>query len=159
MANDPDDLDLEILGLLSRDGRIPLAQIAGEVGLSRPAVGQRIERLEKSGVLRGVTAVVDPVAIGRPITAFVFAREMPQTGKGRPAALRDLLAKGDVLEMHSVAGDDCYLLKIRTDSIASLNTLVNKLGSPPLGMSTRTTIVMQTHYEKVGGILLGGTER
>ena len=54
-----------------------------------------------------------------------------------------------------MAGDDCYLIKVRTDSIASLNTLVGKLKEPPLSLSTRTTIVMQTHCEKVGGIILG----
>jgi hypothetical protein len=54
-----------------------------------------------------------------------------------------------------VAGDDCYLIKVRTDSIGSLNAMVSKLTAPPLSLSTRTTIVMQTHCEKVGGIRLG----
>ena len=61
----------------------------------------------------------------------------------------------EVLEAHTVAGDDCYLIKVRTDSIASLNALVSRLGAPPLSLDTRTTIVMQTHCEKVGGITLG----
>jgi Lrp/AsnC family leucine-responsive transcriptional regulator len=69
--------------------------------------------------------------------------------------LRDIIDGDEVLEMHTVAGDDCYLLKVRTDSIASLNTLVGRLKEPPLSLSTRTTIVMQTHCEKVGGIDLG----
>ena len=61
----------------------------------------------------------------------------------------------EVLESHTVAGDDCYFIKVRTDSIASLNALVSKLGAPPLSLNTRTTIVMQTHCEKIGGITLG----
>jgi Lrp/AsnC family leucine-responsive transcriptional regulator len=65
------------------------------------------------------------------------------------------MALDEVIETHTVAGDDCYLIKVRTDSIASLNTLVGKLKEPPLSLSTRTTIVMQTHCEKIGGIVLG----
>ena len=64
----------------------------------------------------------------------------------------------EVLEVHTVAGDDCFLIKVRTDSITSLNTLVQKLTVPPLGLITRTTIVMETHCEKVGGITLGEEE-
>ena len=64
------------------------------------------------------------------------------------------MRSADVLEAHSVAGDDCYLIKVRTDSISSLNALVWKLSAPPLSLSTKTTIVMQTHYEKVGGVVL-----
>jgi hypothetical protein len=54
-----------------------------------------------------------------------------------------------------VAGEDCYLLKVRAESISGLNTLVQQLTVAPLGLATRTTIVMQTHCEKVGGIDLG----
>jgi hypothetical protein len=60
--------------------------------------------------------------------------------------------------VHSVAGDDCYLMKVRAGSIGGLNELVQQLSTPPLSLSTRTTIVMQTHCEKVGGIDLGTKE-
>src|SRR5437867_7060019 len=74
MAVDLDDLDLRILTLLLRDGRAPASQLAEQVGLSRPAVADRIEKLEKQGVIRGTTAVVDHQALGKRITAFVAAR-------------------------------------------------------------------------------------
>ena len=61
----------------------------------------------------------------------------------------------EILEAHSVAGDDCYLIKVRTASMPSLNAIVARLTSPPLSLATRTTIVMETHREKVGGITLG----
>ena len=54
-----------------------------------------------------------------------------------------------------MAGDDCFFIKVRTDSIQTLNELVSKLTAPPLSLATRTTIVMKTHCEKVGGITLG----
>lgn len=154
MAVEVDDLDLRIVDALLRDGRTPAAQIAEQIGLSRPAVADRIEKLERQGVIRGTTAVVQPRALGRDVTAFVAARGATLS----PAAwkkFRDLMAGDEILEVHTVAGDDCYFIKVRTDSISSLNALVARLTSPPLSLTTRTTIVMHTHCEKVGGITLG----
>src|SRR5512142_3182062 len=105
-------------------------------------------------LVRDTTAVVDPAAFGRTVTAFVAARGATLSAKAWQV-FRALMAGDEILEVHTVAGDDCYLLKVRTDSIGSLNSLVSKLTSPPLSLATRTTIVMQTHCEKVGGIMLG----
>ena len=154
MAVELDELDLRIVALLLKDGRTPTAQIAEQIGLSRPAVADRLDKLERQGVIRGTTAVIDPVAIGTSITAFVSARGATLT----PAAwkkFREVMDRDEVLEVHTVAGDDCYLMKVRATSIGALNTLVQQLSAAPLSLSTRTTIVMQTHCEKVGGIDLG----
>jgi Lrp/AsnC family leucine-responsive transcriptional regulator len=150
-----DDFDLNILGLLLRDGRTPASQLADRVGLSRPAVAERIEKLERNGVIRGTTVVVEPAALGREITAFVSARGDVQLTSKAWKGFEELMRSDEVLEVHTVAGDDCFLIKVRTASIASLNTLVARLTAPPLSLSTRTTIVMQTHCEKIGGITLG----
>jgi len=165
MAVAVDEQDLRIVGLLLKDGRAPAAQIAEQIGLSRPAVADRIAKLEQMGVIRGTTVVVDPTALGREITAFIAARggcslsdHGQSLGRSSPEsskAFRDLMAEDEVLEVHIVAGEDCYFIKVRTDSIASLNDLVNRLTSPPLSLATRTTIVMETYCEKVGGITLG----
>lgn len=154
MAVDLNDLDLRIIDLLLRDGRTPAAQIAEQVGLSRPAVADRIEKLERAGVLCGTTVVVDPRSVGRNVTAFVAARGASLSPKAWKS-FRELMLGDEILEVHTVAGDDCYLIKVRTDSITSLNVLVSRLTTPPLSLATRTTIVMQTHCEKVGGITLG----
>ena len=74
MAADLDALDLKILTHLLRDGRAPAQQVADSVGLSRPAVADRIARLERDGVIRGHTVVVEPKAVGRAVTAFIAAR-------------------------------------------------------------------------------------
>lgn len=155
MAVALDDLDTRILGELLRDGRSPVSQLAEAVGLSRPAVAERIDKLQRLGVLRGTTAVVDPSTVGRSITAFVSARGSSQLTPKAKKAFEQLLRSDEVLEAHTVAGDDCYLLKVRTGSIASLNALVSKLSAPPLSLATKTTIVMRTHCEKVGGVILG----
>lgn len=157
MAVDLDAFDLKILTLLLRDGRAPASQLAEQVGLSRPAVADRIDKLERQGVIRGTTVVVDHEVLGRRITAFVAARGgISRTDPKAKKAFEDLMNSEEVVEAHTVAGDDCYFIKVRTDSIASLNALVSRLGAPPLALSTRTTIVMQTHCEKVGGINVGG---
>lgn len=153
MAVELDELDLRIVDALLRDGRTPAAQIAEQIGLSRPAVADRIEKLERQGVIRGTTAVVQPGALGRDVTAFVAARGATLSAQAWKR-FRELMAGDEVLEVHTVAGDDCFLIKVRTDSIRSLNALVARLTSPPLSLNTRTTIVMQTHCEKVGGITL-----
>lgn len=149
-----DDIDRRIVDTLLRDGRAPAAQIAEQIGLSRPAVADRIEKLERQGVIRGTTAVVEPGSIGKDVTAFVAARGGTLSPKAW-SLFRELMAGDEILEVHTVAGDDCYLIKVRTDSIPSLNALVSRLTAAPLSLMTRTTIVMQTHCEKVGGIVLG----
>ena len=153
MAVDLDTTDLAILKLLLRDGRAPASQIAEQVGLSRPAVADRIEKLERQGAIRGTTVVIDPQAVGQRITAFVAARG-PKMGAKAWVAFRKLMEQDEILEVHSVAGEDCFLIKMRTDSIASLNTLVHQLSDAPMSLATRTTIVLETYCEKVGGIAL-----
>lgn len=157
MAVELDDLDRRILEILLRDGRTPAAQIAEEISLSRPAVADRVEKLERQGVIRGTTVVVEPAALGRNVTAFVAARGARLTPQGR-RAFQQWMRSEEVLEAHSVAGEDCYFIKVRTASIPSLNELVSRLTEPPLSLSTRTTIVMDTHCEKVGGVTLGERE-
>src|SRR5688500_13478712 len=144
MAVELDDLDLRIVGLLLKDGRTPAAQIAEQVGLSRPAVADRLTRLDRQGVIRGTTAVVDPGALGKTVTAFVSARGAT-LGASAWKKFREIMQSDDVLEVHTVAGDDCYLMKVRADSIGGLNTLVQQLSNPPISLNTRTTIVMETH--------------
>ncbi len=155
MASDLDAIDRKILTHLLRDGRAPAQQVADAVGLSRPTVADRIARLERDGVIRGHTVVIEPAAMGRAVTAFIAARGQSQLDAKQKKQF-DALMKGDeIVEAHTVAGDDCYFIKVRTDSIPSLNQLVSRLTAPPLSLSTRTTIVMQTHCEKIGGITLG----
>lgn len=155
MAVELDELDLRIVRLLLKDARTPAAQIAEQIGLSRPAVADRLDKLERQGVIRGTTAVIDPTAIGRAVTAFIAARGAHLSGTAWKK-FRELMQRDEVLEVHTVAGDDCYLMKVRAESISGLNTLVDELKE--LSLTTRTTIVMETHCEKVGGIDLGGTK-
>jgi Lrp/AsnC family leucine-responsive transcriptional regulator len=152
---DLDPVDLQILTMLLSDGRASATVIADTVGLSRPAVADRIEKLERNGVIRGHTVVVDPKAVGKGVTAFIAARKAVELDAKAWKAFQQVLRSEQVLEAHTVAGDDCYLLKVRTDSIGSLTAVLTSLTAPPLSLQTRTTIVLETHCEKVGGIVLG----
>ena len=154
MAADLDALDLKILTHLLRDGRAPAQQVADAVGLSRPAVADRIARLEREGVIRGHHRRRRAVR-ARPRRHRVRRRARPDARRETEESFDALLKSDEIVEAHTVAGDDCFLIKVRTDSITSLNALVSKLTAPPLSLATRTTIVMQTHCEKVGGITLG----
>lgn len=153
-----DTIDREILRLLAGDGRATASSLAEQIGISRPAISERMEKLERNGVIRGTTVIVDPAALGKNVTAFVSARQTGSFDAKGARAFRDLLRGEDVLEVHSVAGEDCYLMKVRTESISSLNDLISKLTAAPLNLSTRTTIVMETHLEKIGGITLAGPD-
>jgi len=154
MAVELDEHDLRIVDILLSDGRLPATELADMVGLSRSAVAERVARLERNGVIRGTTIIVDPAAVGRTVTAFVAARGASLSPKGKKA-FDALMKSQEVVEAHTVAGDDCYFIKVRTPSIAALNAFVAKLIAPPLSLATRTTIVMKTHIEKLGGVTLG----
>lgn len=123
--------------------------------MSRPAVAERIAKLEASGVILGVAAVVDPVSRGLGITAFISARSSDEPTGKRRKAFEKFVRRDEVEEAHKVAGEDCYLFKVRTSSIDSLNALVTELASAPLSLTTRTTIVMDTFSEKTGRIARG----
>ncbi|HET7437046.1 MAG TPA: Lrp/AsnC family transcriptional regulator [Thermoanaerobaculia bacterium] len=153
-----DEQDLRIVDILLSDGRTPAAQIAEQIGLSRPAVVDRIEKLERHGVIRGTTVVVAPEMMGQTLTAFVAARGATLSTAGWKR-FRELMKRPEMLEVHTVAGDDCFFIKVRTESIHSLNALVQQLTHAPMSFATRTTIVLETHLEKVGGITLGQREK
>jgi Lrp/AsnC family leucine-responsive transcriptional regulator len=148
------EIDQKIVDYLLRDARTPHTQIADEIGLSRPAVAERVKKLEQTGLIKGYTAIIDPIAIGQSITAFISARIAGIMNKEASKALQDLAKRNEVLEIHSIAGEDCFLLKVRTADINQLNDVVNLLKKPPLEMSTKTTIVLQSYFEKVGGAIL-----
>ncbi|MFQ5651954.1 MAG: Lrp/AsnC family transcriptional regulator [bacterium] len=148
------EIDQKIVEILLRDARITHAQIAETVGLSRPAVAERIRKLEQAGIIEGYTAIVSPEAMGRSITAFISARYMGILDDTVRRGLNDLAKQEEILEMHSVAGEDCFLIKVRTIGMQELNQVVNRLKAPPFEMVTKTTIVLERYFEKVGGVTL-----
>jgi Lrp/AsnC family transcriptional regulator, leucine-responsive regulatory protein len=143
----PDPKDREILTLVQRDGRIPQAEIAKRVGLSAPAVNERLRKLEKSGVIERWAAIVDPASVGLSITAFVEVFiEHPRFEK---AYIDRILELDEVLEAHHVTGEFSLLLKIRVRDMATLQELLlRRLNALDGVRQTRTVMVLSTIKEE-----------
>ncbi len=143
-----DDTSLAIVAALAQDGRASYQAIADEVGLSRPAVMERVKRLEEQGVITGYTARLDRGKLGRPITAFINVRYPSSTHVGTEPWILALENHPDVLECHHVAGDDCYILKVAVSGVDKLQETLRALRPRGEPANTRTTIVLSTIFEK-----------
>ena len=145
-----DPISRRILQLLSADGRASYQALADEVGLSRPAVMERVKRLEEGGYITGYTARVDRARAGFPITAFVAVRYPDAEMARAERAVEALETNPSVLEAHHVAGEDCYILKVAAPSLEALEQILRSLKEPGLTVGTRTTIVLSSVFEKPG---------
>ncbi len=145
-----DSMARRILQLLASDGRASYQAIADEVGLSRPAVMERVKRLEEAGYIQGYNARLDRVRLGYPITAFIAVRYGSPSEAYNEPGIRALAGHPNVLECHHVAGEDCYILKVAAPAIDRLEGLLRELRSLGQPVSTRTTIVLSTVFEKPG---------
>ena len=141
-----DELDHRIVDLLQRDGRATQLELSRSVGLSQPAVAERIRKLEERGVITGYTARVDASKLGKDITAFIgVSIEHPKYFDG---FARKVLAMPEVLETHRVAGQDSYILKVRTRNTKTLDTLLVETLRVIAGVTrTHTTIVLTSIKE------------
>ncbi len=141
-----DATDAIILNILQSNARTSNAEIARQVGLAPSAVFERIRKLEERGVIEGYAARVNPRAVELALLAYIFIRA--EDKPGGEATARRIAAIPEVLEVHHVAGEDCFLAKVRaadTDSIGRL--LRERLAAIETITSTRTTIVLETVKE------------
>ncbi len=146
-----DAIDRKILRQLATDGRASYQAIADEVGLSRPAVMERVKRLEEAGHISGYGARVNRAKAGFPVTAFVAVRYANSDYSGEEPQMRALAQHPEVLECHHVAGEDCYILKVAAPDLESLQGVLQHLrGTSKTPVNTRTTIVLGTVFEKPG---------
>jgi len=140
-----DEIDREIVRLLYANGRLNQERIAREVKLSRPAVHERLRRLEEEGVIRGYKALVDWAALGQPVTAFVWVRTSGAKCRETGSVLMRLSTNGAAFEeCHSVTGEWCLLLKVRADSPSTLQDLIDEIRDAPGVEGTMTTVALST---------------
>ncbi len=141
-----DWIDHRLVQALQTDGRATQLELSKLVKLSQPATAERIRKLEESGVITGYAARVDAPKLGKDVTAFVgVSIEHP---KYFEQFAKKVLSLDDVLECHRVAGADSYLLKVKTATTASLDTLlVDSLRTIPGVTKTNTTIVLSSIKE------------
>jgi Lrp/AsnC family transcriptional regulator, leucine-responsive regulatory protein len=117
-----DRTNRRLLAELTADPRASAAELARRVGMSAPAVRERIARLEEAGVIRGYRLDVDPAAIGLPVAAWVRVRP----GPGQLPRVAELAERTpQVSECHRISGDDCFLLKVHVPAIEELETVLD----------------------------------
>jgi Lrp/AsnC family leucine-responsive transcriptional regulator len=139
-----DDRDKAILASLQRNGRATLGELAQAVGMAPSSVHERIRKLEHAGVIRGYRADVDTEALGLFVTALVSVSPLdPKQPDDLPERVVEF---PEVEDCHSVAGDENYIMKVRTRTTADLEDLLRRLREKA-GVHTRTTIVLSTPFE------------
>jgi len=140
-----DALHRAILELLQENCKQPLAAIGQKVGLSAPAVVERIHKLEEAGVVTGYVALIDARRVGLDVTAFIgVSTDHP---RAIAAAEIQLAAMEDVLECHHVTGGHTLMLKVKTRDTQSLERLIERIGSVAGVSRTETNVVLSTHSE------------
>lgn len=140
-----DPVSRRILAELQRDARLSLSELGRRVGLSTPAVSERVRRLETAGVIRGYLTRIDPRAAGLGVLAFIRIRL-----SGTETAARRLVklcaALPEVQECHRCTGDESFILKVRVASVAHLEKLIDRLTQ--FGM-TSTSLVLSSPVERM----------
>ncbi|OBS13644.1 AsnC family transcriptional regulator [Elizabethkingia miricola] len=141
-----DEIDLKIVRLMQENARINNAELARILGMAPSAVLERVKKLEQKEVLISYHAKVNPSAVNQNLLSFIFIKANEIIGDEETGKL--LAQIPEVLEVHDIAGDDGYIIKVRTsDTIGLMNLMKRSLSSIPGIISTRTIIVLQTVKE------------
>ena len=145
-----DEKDARILEILQKDGRTANVDLARAVELTPSATSERVRKLEERGLIKGYTALLDPRALGLGLVAFIFMRvDDPEDLIGRAEGTAEALsALPSVLELHHLAGEDCFLVKVRARDTDDLYRILrDEFGRFKAIKGTRTTIVLKTVKE------------
>jgi Lrp/AsnC family leucine-responsive transcriptional regulator len=145
---DLDESDLRILDALQANARSTFAELGVLVGLRPPAVHERVKRLEARGYIRGYAARIDARKLGLELVAFVSAYTTADVDYERFGA--SVASLPEVVEIHSVAGEESFVLKVLTRSTAHLDDFLSRLKVVPGIGRTKTTIVLSTPFERAG---------
>jgi Lrp/AsnC family leucine-responsive transcriptional regulator len=140
-----DAIDRRIVELLHASGRISYAELARQIGLSGPAVHERVGKLESAGVIRGYQGLLDPEAVGLGVTAFIGIVQAADS------EVDDIVVAMSALEeiesCYFLAGAESFLAMVRVPTIAELEHLIVRLNRIPGVAATRTTIALSTKWE------------
>lgn len=143
-----DDIDIKILNMIQKNGRVPNAQIARKIGMAPSAILERIRKLEEKGIIEKYEVRLNAEALELGLTAFIFIRTSEVYGNlGTAQVLREMM---EVQEIHHITGDDCFLIKVRTKDTNSLGTFLREKVAKCTGiLSTKTTVVLETVKESL----------
>jgi Lrp/AsnC family transcriptional regulator, leucine-responsive regulatory protein len=133
-----DDTNRRLLIELQRDARLTLAELGRRIGLSSPAVAERLQRLERSGTIVGYRAELDPSALGLPLSAVIRIRP----GSGQIQRVAEVAREThEVVECNRITGEDCFLIKARLRDVQHLEEVIDRF--TPFGQTT-TSIVQSS---------------
>lgn len=144
-ADGLDHIDRKLLGLLTRNAEQSYANLGRDVGLSAPAVHERVKRYKATGRIKGVVAQLDPSMTGKRFLAFIHVNT---TGWGKSEALMMIENLPEVEEIHSVTGDTCMILKVRMESTQAMEALLARLYALPEVVSTKSYVALSTYLER-----------
>jgi Lrp/AsnC family transcriptional regulator, leucine-responsive regulatory protein len=143
-----DKTNHRILAELQDDARLTIAELGRRIGLSPPAVAERLQRLEGDGVIRSYRADIDPRALGLTLTAVIRVRPAP----GQLANVAELARETpEVVECHRVTGDDCYVMKAHVRDVSHLEEVIDYF----VVLGQTTTSIVQSSPVPRRGIALG----
>jgi Lrp/AsnC family leucine-responsive transcriptional regulator len=140
-----DDIDLKILEMLQKNGRVKRNEIAEKIGLSVPSTAERINKLLEIGLIEKYFAKLNHKLLGKDITAFIVV--ISDSSSHYREFVTNASALHEILECHSITGDGSHILKVRTENTSTLEKLLAKIQSWKGVRSTRTSIVLSTHKE------------
>jgi Lrp/AsnC family transcriptional regulator, leucine-responsive regulatory protein len=144
-----DSKDIAILEALQQDGRAPLSELGRKIGLSQPAMSERVKRLEERGVILGYAARVDPQALGLRMMAIIRLKTAHEHIK---ACLKQFETLPYVIEVHRVTGDDCFVLKAIVPAPEDLATIVDRIGQ--FGAVTTSVVLRSEAAKPLGRTLM-----
>lgn len=141
-----DKTNLHILRILQEKARIPNVEVSRLISLAPSAVLERIRKMEKQGIIEGYEVRLNPERFNRSQVSFIHLYLAP--GSDREQAAQLLTDRDEIQEVHFIAGDDCFLIKVRSAGTAELDALLQELTALIHGLqSTRTSVVLSTHKE------------
>jgi Lrp/AsnC family leucine-responsive transcriptional regulator len=143
-----DAVNRRLLRELQADARLSLAELGRRVGLSAPAVGERLQRLQEAGVVRGYRAELDPAALGLPLGVIIRVR--PAAGE-LPKVAELARQTPEVVECHRITGEDCFFMKLQVRDVAHLEEVIDRF----LLFGQTTTSIVQSSPVAARGLPLG----
>jgi Lrp/AsnC family leucine-responsive transcriptional regulator len=144
-----DRRNLAVLSLLRENPRLGISELARRVGMSAPAMRERVQRLEEAGIIRGYRLELDPAALGYPVSAYVRVRPAP----GQLPKIAELARSlAEVVECHRVTGEDCFVLRVYLPSIDALDGVLDRF----LAHGQTTTSIIQSTPVPLRGLPLPG---
>lgn len=142
-----DKTDLQILDLMQANARISNVDLAKQLEMAPSAVLERVKKLEQKNVITGYTTGINPIPLEQKMLAFIFIKANEGMACGETG--KQLAKIPEVQEVHNVAGEDCYLVKVRvTDSASLIELMRSRFSKISTIQSTRTTIVLETLKEE-----------